>query len=53
VIFNTSVAGTFGQLSHQFGEGNPIFSESFEAKLSEALIEAQKDQEFVADEQPE
>lgn len=53
VIFNTSFAGTFGQLSHQFGEGNPIFSESFEAKLSEALIEAQKAQEFVADEQPE
>ena len=53
VIFNTSVAGTFGQLSHQFGEGNPIFSESFEAKLLEALTEAQKDQEVVADEQPE
>lgn len=53
VIFNTAVAGTFGQLSHQFGEGNPIFSESFEAKLSEALIEAQKAQVFVADEQPE
>lgn len=53
VIFNTSVAGTFGQLSHQFGEGNPIFSESFEAKLSEALIEAQKAQEFVAYEQSE
>ena len=52
VIFNTSVAGTFGQLSHQFGEGNPIFSENFEAKLSEALIEAQKVQEVVADEQP-
>ena len=53
VIFNTSVAGTFGQLSHQFGEGNPIFSENFEAKLSEALSEAQKVQEVVADEQPE
>ena len=53
VIFKTSVAGTFGQLSHQFGEGNPIFSENFEAKLSEALIEAQKVQEVVADEQPE
>lgn len=52
-IFNTAVAGTFGQLSHQFGEGKPIFSESFEAKLSEALIEAQKIQEVAADEQPE
>lgn len=53
VIFNTSVAGTFGQLSHQFGEGKPIFSDTFEANLSEALIEAQKVQEVVADEQPE
>ena len=53
VIFNTSEVSTFGQLSHQFGEGQPIFSESFEAKLSEALIEAQKVQEVVADEQPE
>lgn len=53
VIFNTSEAGTFGQLSHQFGEGKAIFSDTFEAKLSEALIEAQKVQEVVADEQPE
>lgn len=53
VIFNKSVAGTFGQLSHQFGEGKAIFSDIFEAKLSEALIEAQKVQEVVANEQPE
>lgn len=53
VIFNTSEVSTFGQLSHQFGEGKPIFSDTFEAKLSEALIEAQKVQEVAADEQPE
>jgi hypothetical protein len=53
VIFNTSEVSTFGQLSHQFGEGRPIFSDTFEVKLLEALIEAQKVQEVVADEQPE
>ncbi|MBE0369896.1 McrB family protein [Pseudoalteromonas aurantia] len=53
VIFNTSEVGTFGQLSHQFGEGKAIFSDIFEAKLLEALNEAQKVQKVVADEQPE
>ena len=51
VIFNTSVAGTFGQLSYQFGEGAPIFSETFEAKLLEALHCAQIAQGAAADEQ--
>lgn len=53
VIFNTSKVSTFGQLSHQFGKGKPIFSETFEAKLLETLNSAQKAQEVAADEQVE
>jgi hypothetical protein len=53
VIFNTSEVSTFGQLSHKFGEGAPIFSETFETKLLETLNSAQKAQEVAADEQAE
>ena len=53
VIFNTSQVSTFGQLSHKFGEGDPIFSETFEIKLQETLNSAQKAQEVAADEQAE
>ena len=53
VIFNTSEVSTFGLLSHKFGEGDPIFSETFETKLQETLNSAQKAQEVAADEQAE
>lgn len=53
VIFNTSEVSTFGQLSHKFGEGDPIFSETFEIKLQETLNSAQKVQEVAVDEQAE
>lgn len=53
VIFNISEVSTFGQLSHKFGEGAPIFSEAFEAKLLETLNSVQKAQEVASDEQAE
>ncbi|MCF6437754.1 AAA family ATPase [Pseudoalteromonas sp. MMG022] len=53
VIFNTSKVSTFGQLSHQFGEGEPIFSDTFEAQLLEALDKTKEVQETAANKQPE